>query len=368
MEDIINTELGLIFCRFNEEKDDFDKVRLIDIYTSEETGKKAYTFAKLDDNCHCEMSDDPAIGLLSTVIDEEEYNKVRREYTILKSEGIMSITNIVAAKSETRTIRDVLAIYFNNNRKSGVPNAHGPCIVARQGINNLFCLGAGGEVGISVSIDTLPNGYCLADFMENLGVISSRLCHVYKTDTAKEFGIILENDTTTEILKELYDGRVNYKKNTDFVFSVEMKEGKINIDDKNTSIDGYCQTIERFLDLSDFMGDLYNKIGIIRVDFNMAKSTPLTDDQRLMCSILLNGARIYHAEPIKFDYEINMKAIKMKYFLAIDPASTLWLVPYTSGPQEVDPKDLYDLTDDATTQILERLRKVVRAYTNKSDE
>ena len=110
------------------------------------------------------------------------------------------------------------------------------------------------------------------------------------------------------------------------------------------------------------MGDLFNKMNIIRVDFPMAYSTELDIDQRLMCSMLLGGAKIAKAVPLMFDYSINMTAVKMKYFLAEDSNDILWIVPYTESPAEVDPKVLYDLTEERTTTIQNRLTKVIRAY------
>ena len=94
----------------------------------------------------------------------------------------------------------------------------------------------------------------------------------------------------------------------------------------------------------------------------MAYSTPLDTDQKLLCAMLLGGVRIDKAVPLMFDYSINMDAIKMKYFLAEDTNNILWIVPYTESPAEVDPQVLYDLTEERTTTIQNRLAKVVRAY------
>ena len=94
----------------------------------------------------------------------------------------------------------------------------------------------------------------------------------------------------------------------------------------------------------------------------MEYSTPRDLDQKLLCAMLLGGVRIDNAVPLMFDYTINMNAIKMKYFLAEDSNNILWIVPYTESPDEVDPKVLYDLTEERTTTIQNRLANVIRAY------
>ena len=241
-----------------------------------------------------------------------------------------------------------------NNRMTKVPDAAQPYIVARQGANNIFSMNCFGDVGLSLSLDSIPEGYTLTDLMENIRVISSYLTHVYKTDNSTELDIILSNDTTTEILHDLFDHQYNFYKNTRRNFNEEVTEDSV--------LNGYCRTIKKFLESTDFMGDLFNKMNIIRVDFPMAYSTELDIDQRLMCSMLLGGAKIAKAVPLMFDYSINMTAVKMKYFLAEDSNDILWIVPYTESPAEVDPKVLYDLTEERTTTIQNRLAKVIRAY------
>lgn len=345
----IETDLGRIFCKYNPDTDDFDKVRLISV--DEIDGKKSYTMAKLDAHCHAHLegSDVSACYFL----DEEKFLELKKEYIALSSEGVVSISNIVSYEDESRVIKDILVTYFPNNKVSEVPDASQPFIVARQGLNNIFAAMAGEErVGIAVSLDTLPAGYTLSDFMGNSRVLGSLLSHVYKTDTAEDLGAILSDEDIEKTLKDLLEHQYNYMKNTDPDFEIN----------KDTCLIGYCSTVSKFLEESDFMNELYNKIGIIRVDFKMEESKELAKDERAFCSLLLGGARILKAVPLHFDYTINVKQIKMKYFLAVDSDNILYIVPYSESTEEVDPKVLYDLTDKATTTLQERLRKVVKAY------
>lgn len=348
----IKTDIGRIFCRYNEDVDDFDKIRILKIDKNNDTDDKIYIVAELDDSCHVKMKDEGIADV--KMLTKEEFDKIKKEYTALASEGIIAITNIVAFENEVQQIRDVLAIFYPNNRMTKVPDASQPYIVARQGANNIFSMSMFGDVGLSLSLDSIPDGYTLADLMENDSVINSNLAHVYKTDNSTELDIILRNDTTDDILKDLFMHHYRSRRGIG-----NNKEGYPN---KDSVLDGYCMSIKKFLETSDFMGDLFNKMNIIRVDFEMKYSVPLDLDQKLFCSMLLGGVKIDKAVPLMFDYSINMAAIKMKYFLAEDSGDRLWIVPYTESPAEVDPKVLYNLTEERTTTIQNRLSRVINAY------
>lgn len=354
----IETDLGRIFCKYNPETDDFDKVRFI--RTIEDDGKKLYMMTNLDDYCHSHLG---GSGISSYYfLNEEKFLELKKEYVALSSEGVVSISNIVSYEDKSRAIKDILITYFPNNKVSQVPDASQPYIVARQGLNNIFATMAGEErVGVAVSLDTLPAGYTLSDFMGNTRVLNSLLSHVYKTDTAEDLGTILTDEDIEKTLKDLLEHQYNYMKNTD----PEFEDFEIN---KDTCLIGYCSTVSKFLEESDFMNELYNKLGIIRVDFEMEESKELSTSERAFCSLLLGGVRILKAVPLHFDYTINIPAIKMKYFLAVDSVSKLYIVPYTESTEEVDPQVLYDLTEETTNTLQERLRKVVKAYDSKPEK
>ena len=359
----IETYVGRIFCKYNPETDDFDKIRLISVDNSNGTDEKIYVMAELDEHCHAiHTSTDDGASILH-LMTQDQFDEIKKEYTILSSEGIMAITNIIAAKAyNDEDIRDVLAIFYPNNKMTKVPDAAQPYIVARQGVQNIFSPDPQ-ESGASVSLETLPDGYTLADFMANLSVLNSHLTHVYKTDTARELEFILENKDTTDILEDLFNHSLYRFMDLDDKYEKE-RHGVT----KDSILNGYCRRIKTFLESTDFMYDLYTKMNIITVDFAMEADTPLDIDQKLFCASLLGGERIDKAVPLMFDYTINMDAIKMKYFLAIDTNDILWIVPYTKSPDEIDPKVLYDLTEERTITLQNRLKKVVRAYDKSVEE
>lgn len=342
-----NTEIGRIYCKYNAEKDNFDKLRIIGARGSQ---KKTY-IAKI-------IGDDYRLDNNSDIIElsEEEYNDIKRDYDLLKSDGIVSLTNIVSVENEFRQIKDILLILFPNNKITNVPELQNPHVVARQGINDIFAdmIGNSDKVGCSVSLETLPTGYTLTDFMENTSVISSILCHVYKTDIASDLDILLDNDESSDILTELFDQRVRYLQNTDLNFKYEEAEDQC--------IDGYCNSLYKFIIESGFMDDVYQTLGIIKVDFKAESGKALSLDDRLFIATLTGGIKIDKAVPLKFDYDIDMTSVKMKYFMILDNANELYIVPYTESSEEVDGEELYNLTEERTIQIQERLAKCVKAY------
>ena len=338
--------IGKIYCKYNSKSDSFDNLRVVRVKDGN------YKLAKLDNNYHI-------IPGSEISYDEEHFNNdIRKVYTVLKSDGLISLSNIISIKNfeNRKEIRDIVVTFFPNNRMTTKPDLAQPYIVARQGITNLFSqmINCDDVAGMAVSLDTLPADFCLADFMSNEGVLSSTIMHTYKIDTSKEIDYILNNSTTKNILKDLFDHAVFHMKNIKADFKYIKKE--------NDCINGYCNSFRRFLEESDFMGELYNKLGIVRVDFSLESEKPITGENKLLLSTLCGGIRINKAIPIPFAYDINMAVVKMKYILAIDPNFKLWIVPYTESENEIDADSIYKMTEQSTNKIHERLMNIVKAY------
>ena len=359
----ISTELGKIYSKYNSKEDKFELYRVANIINKDDD--KEYVISPIDDKSYHFYRDE----LDCKVLSQEEYNKFKIDYDALKSEGIVSLSNIVSIKNDIRSIKDILVIYFPNNKVTKVPDINQPYIVARQGINNIFAEMAGeiDTVGLSVSLDTLPAGYALSDFIANESVEDSRLCHVYKTDSSFDLDLLLENENTDSILKELFDQRVYFLSNTRIDFVKEKYEGK------DICVDGYCNSLRKFLIESGFMEDLLNKMGITIVDFELKDNKPLNEEEKLILITLYGGIKINKAVPLRFSYEINLNGIKMKYLListkdSIDKETELFIVPYTEFSNEVDVYSLYKLTEERTIQLQERLLNCVKAYDFKKPE
>ena len=361
--DNIGTDLGKIYSKYNKEEDKFDMYRVSNIVDTEEI---KYLLLPINDKTYHFNNDETECKIL----DEEGYKEFKSEYDLLKSEGIISLSNIVSVKNDVREIKDILLIYFPNNKITQVPDINEPYIIARQGINNIFAEMAGelDTVGLSVSLDTMPAGYALSDFIANEEVKSSRLAHVYKTDDAFDISMLLDTEDTDKILKDLFDQRVFYLSN------IKPDFRKEDYEKENICLDGYCNSFNKFITESGFMEDLKNCMGVSVVDFEMEDNKPLSEDDKLLLINLYGGIRINKAAALRFSYEINLKTIAIKYLLVstlngiknIDKESDLFIVAYTEYPDEVDIYSLYKLTEERTIQLQERLSKCVKAYDSKT--
>ena len=343
----IKTELGKIYAIYNTETDDFDKFRVINKKDDK------YVIGTLNNNYEI---DDENVQVLT----EKEYKDFAHDHTLLESDGIVSISNIIIAKQENGVnIKDICMILFPNDSESQSPDVHKPAVVARQAINNIFADMANiDEVGMSVSLNTLPTNYSLGDFMESLEVESSRIMHIYKIDTPRTLNSILNNEDTEVILKELYDMSLFKEKNLG-----HKPEDYEAVDDD--CINGYCNSLYRFIIQSGFYEDFLLGLNIVPIDKELEENVPLdTDDKLLLITLCGGGITINKAVPLKFDYDINLDAIKMSYVLTrkVDGTGNLYIVPYTSSPQEIDTEPLYRLTEERVNQLHNRLANIVKAY------
>lgn len=344
MNEFKNIIIGRIYCAYNEDSDDFIMIRVIDIYENDD--KKFVKLAEIDQNNGFRINDDKIIDMEYKEFEE----KIRSKWTYLRSSGLVSVSNIYAIKDDN--IKDVCLIYFPN-RKSGAPDPDNIFAVSRQSVNNIFAEFAGiEEVGMSVSTDTIPAGFTIADFLQNDGVISSKISHVYYTDTPDSLSKILDNKDTNEILTDLYNHALRFEMNT----TEDYKEPE------NCIIRGYCKYLKDMISNTGFMDDIYSNMGIIRFDKPLKENEPLDHDDMLLVSVLCGGIRMNKAVPFKFNYDIDMSIVKMKYVLVMDTDDILWIVPYTVSKDEIAVEELYNIIDVETSKINDRLIKCVKAY------
>lgn len=339
MADIIRTELGKIYCKYNEEKDDYDIKRVIGVNNEKGTVTM----------CNCDA--DYKLTQETKKYTNEEYKEFRRSWIELKSDGIISRSNVLSISAEEfgRDVDDVILMFFPNSKETNVPTIDNFRAVARQGITNIFADMAGQSdiVGVSVTIDTVPAGYALSDFIENKKVYDTKLTHFYKIDNCESMAKILDSKKTHDILNDLYNTRVHYLENT----NVNFKHIKL----ENNCIDGYCNSLVKFLDESGFIMDVKYLLGIIKMDFDITENNPITGDDLTLLSVTYGGIKMYKTIPMKFDYYVDLNAIKMKYILVEDKSNTLYIVGYTDRPDMVDPIEEQQKVDDRLDAIYGRL-------------
>lgn len=355
----IDTELGKIYYKWSDTIEDFVALRVIDVFTRDNKTMYKICNLKLDDIGQYQ-SFSVRSGFDKHIYTESEYREMKAEkgLNLLKSDGIISLSNLVLSKiPNTPDVCDVAAIFFANTKETGYPNLEKPYVIARQAFDNLYSETK--KVGLSVNINSLPTGYSISHFLVNESVLSSRLCHVYKTDNINSLSQLLENNESDKILKDLFDKRYHYHLNTERTFIDEIKHKKKS---ELSPLDGYNWTIKEFLLNTGFIDDVYNTIGITRVDFEIKDQTSLDIDDIRLLSLLHGGVRICKALPLRFGYDIDLDNIKMPYFLVLDSNDILWIVPYTKYPDEISAAEIYKVTNDVTSQLHERLCKCIKAY------
>lgn len=344
-----DTDIGKIYCSYNEDTDNYIMLRVIDIY--DDNGIKKVKLCRIGPESNFKIDFDNDKFFVEMEFNEFE-TKIKKDWTLLKSCGMISVTNIVAINDPVSPIKDVILIYFPNNKASLVPDPRQPFAIARQGINNIFADMAGIDtVGLSVSIDTLPAGYSLSDFMHNESTLSSKLTHAYMIDTCKSIGILLKNDESDKILDDMYHHALRFKKNT--IDNYEEPNDFI--------IDGYCKYFTDMIENTGFIDEVYNHIGVVKMD-KPIKEEPIGEEDKLFLSILCGGIKINKCVPLKFNFDININLIKMKYLMVMDSDGALWICPYTEFPDEISVDEVYKLTDERTTKIQDRLISCVKAY------
>lgn len=344
MEDQIKTNIGKIFTKYNKDTDSFDMIRIV--HNNDEN----IFYRKLDANYKFAQN-----GI--DVLKINEFKETFKDWDVLSPDGILSLTNVVVTETENGSpIRDIIMMFFIRDNTTHTFNPQKPCVIARQAINNIYKMAFddhADDVGVSVTEDCMPPEYTFEDFTAAEKCINSYLTCVYKIDTPKTLAAILNNETTTDILHTLYQSAIDYDKNTIINFNKAIEDDCYR---------GYCNTLSAFIGNSGLIIDIYSKLGIVKVDFELKSNEPINDENKVFLSMLYGGITIVKAIPLKFGFDINLSCIKMKYMLVMDSTSTLWIVPFTSTKDEFSPVEFYKITAEQTNKIQERLNKCIESY------
>lgn len=333
----LTTNIGKILTKYNEESDSFDMIRIMHL--------------KDDMIEYCLLNEDYSINYNESIeCKVKEFTDKFKDWKTLSPNGILSLSNVKVATNQSGSeIKDIVMLFFTENKVLHIFDPCTPCIVARQAINNIYKMEFNADendVGVSVTDDTIPQGFTFMDFTESETIYNSLLTCVYRTDTPESLAELLDNDDTTNILENLYNTAIG-------------DNIKFNGSIKNDCYHGYCNSLLSFIIHSGLMNDIYSKMGVIKVDFVLEFNKPIEGEDKILLSTLCGGINIVKAVPIKFGYDINISIIKMKYMLVMDKNNILWIVPFTSTVDEFSPLEFYKITSEQTNKIQERLKKCI---------
>ena len=215
MEDQIKTNIGKIFTKYNKDADSFDMIRIV------HTDNDSIFYRKLNEDYNFGQN---RIEFLKI----NEFKETFKDWDVLSPDGILSLTNVVVTETENGSpIRDIIMMFFIRDNTTHTFNPQKPCVIARQAINNIYKMAFddhADDVGVSVTEDCMPPEYTFADFTAAEKCINSYLTCVYKIDTPKTLAAILNNETTTDILHNLYQGAIDYDKNTIINFNKAIED------------------------------------------------------------------------------------------------------------------------------------------------
>ena len=193
---------------------------------------------------------------------------------------------------------------------------------------------------------------------------------IYKTDTS-------------ELIKKLYEfssrwsfnnvGWIKSLKDIDKIFS-DLRLSRLEYNKRNVKgfkyryyehnklpVDGFCSNLKIFADSVGLFDDIHNVMGICTVDFPLENDKVLNKEEIQMISLLYGGVRINKTVVLKYSFDIDLDAIKMKYFLIMDSKDELYIVGYTSDESEVPVAELEEIEKNEVA-IRERLKQAVRAF------
>lgn len=346
---MIHMELGNIYYRYDEEKEDNEVLRIVKILNEKEVSVS-------NEDTH--------------TIKRMELKELQKDYEKLVSHAILTITEVAIGSNANGTlIRDVVIMVFRNEVNMDEINSDTtPDIVCRQGITDIFyepfCNeGENPMAGISVSKETIPSGYDMDMIRHCDEVLDYKIVNLYRKDTIDTILYLIEKGSSDKwdtiilnMMKAKYD-------------SDRQKNPFLPADLPKDPYYGYCHTLRELLVTNNFMYDFYYLLGITKVTFEIPfnpelKENPLPDDQRIalqeiyemnMCKTLV----------VPFDYDIDLERVKVPYVLAMDATDTLYFIAFTRSETEYVKKIDTTMMEQVAT-INNQLSEAVEFYNKYS--
>lgn len=348
----IDTILGLILCKYDENTDDFLKWRIV---REVDKNTKSYELWAMHlPNCK-----------RTSTIEEIKDMIENQDFVVLESSGILAVSIVNMGKANGKDVNDVRLMWFKRENDSNNIYMSDLAAVASQALNDIYAesMGETGKVGLSVTKDTLPAGFELEDFLGCVSTISCSMYHIYKTDKLFDITNMTRTKQIKEIFKSLYENHINYLEKTKPFFDKKFLK-----DEKQ--VDGYCKTYTAFIKHTGFYYDIDQTIGIGHLPFRIEENqTALTDEQVVEFMLIYGGIRVHNTFILKFDYTIDLSTIKMKHCLCKDDTGTLYIIGYTESQEDIAVgvmehtlKKYEEIAKRDDNAIKARLKKLIEAY------
>ena len=198
----IDTILGLILCKYDENTDDFLKWRIV---REVDKNTKSYELWAM----HL-----PNCKRTSTI--EEIKDMIENQILLFLNLRYFAVSIVNMGKATGKDVNDVRLMWFKRENDSNNIYMSDLAAVASQALNDIYAesMGETGKVGLSVTKDTLPAGFELEDFLECVSTVSCNMYHIYKTDKLFDIVNMTRTKQIKEIFKSLYEDHINYLEKT----------------------------------------------------------------------------------------------------------------------------------------------------------
>ena len=237
-------------------------------------------------------------------------DRLLSEFTRLKSDGFISFA-IVNLQDNLKDV--IVSLYRSKDIDNKVALPYAACRqnifdlfssqIKREGVNNDVTY-----IGISVSVDTIPEDTPYEMVLSCNGIIENTMVSVYIDDTLDSILSMIRESKYDLVLKTLNN---------------RLSDPKIV---------GSCESLRDLLIYNNFMYDFHKGFNIVKVPFKVEilESYEILPEQRIYLENDLK-VEIFRTYILKYDKEINLNKIEREYILISDIDDKLYILAYDKG-------------------------------------
>lgn len=237
-------------------------------------------------------------------------DRLLSEFTRLKSDGFISFA-IVNLQDNLKDV--IVSLYRSKDIDNKVALPYAAC---RQNIFDLFSSQIKREginsdvtyIGISVSVDTIPEDTPYEMVLSCNGIIENTMVSVYIDDTLDSILSMIRESKYDLVLKTLNN---------------RLSDPKIV---------GSCESLRDLLIYNNFMYDFHKGFNIVKVPFKVEilESYEILPEQRIYLENDLK-VEMFRTYTLEYDKEINLNKIEREYILISDVNDKLYILAYDKG-------------------------------------
>ena len=267
----------------------------------------------------------------------------------------------VEGNKEMEHTEDVIVMSY---RREEIDNkSELPYCVCRQNIVDFFTSAINPNediqyVGMSLSIDTIPEGVNLKDVLLCDSIICEHRIAVYLNDTVDVMLSLIPSKTKKSFDIILYNLTQNMKKHNAKLDKLKEKD---KVPDGVLKLIGYCDSLKTFLTHNDFMFDFLNgfKIYPLRVDFSFIKEE---ENNQIPVSILkplsaIIGKNITRGIIEEYSEFINLGDMidsNIPFVLISDIHENIYIIRYESSGDYIPPVNAIEPDEN-----LQKLKNII---------